>query len=94
MARTSLRERGKRMMYFRQTVLHQIKSASDEKEVASVVDHSIERLKHKKVNGHLIQRFIVAMDKVLCEARLENASEKTGRNMDIAIALFKKLQRP
>ena len=82
------------MTYFRQTVLHQIKSAFDEKEVANVVDQSIERLMHQKVNGHLIQRFIFAMDKVLCEARLENASEKTGRNMDTAIARFKKLQRP
>lgn len=82
------------MMYFKQTVLQQIKSASDEKEVASVVDHSIERLKHKQVNGHLIQRFIIGMDKALCEARLESASEKTARNMGVAITLFKKLQRP
>lgn len=82
------------MIYFRQTVLHQIRSASSEKEVESVIDHSIQRLQSKNVNGHIIQRFILAMDKALCQAKQEAPSEKAEQNMDIAIDLFKRLQRP
>lgn len=82
------------MLHFRQTVLSQIKSASDEKEIESVIDHSIQRLKSKNINGHIIQRFILAMDKTLYQAKLEDTSEKTEQNMDIAIGMFRKLQRP
>lgn len=82
------------MLYFRQTVLSQIKSASDEKEIESVINHSIERLKSMNINGHIIQRFILAMDKALYQAKLEDASERTQQNIDIAIGMFLKLQRP
>lgn len=82
------------MIHFRQTVLHQIKSASDEKEVESVIDHSIQRLESKNVNGHIIQRFILAMDKTLYQAKQEAASEQVEQNMDTAIGLFRRLQRP
>lgn len=82
------------MTHFKQIVLWQIQSASDEKEIGLVVDLSIERLKSKNVNGHIIQRFILSMDKVLCQAKVQDTSEKSGQNMDIAIGLFRKLQRP
>jgi hypothetical protein len=82
------------MTYFKQTVLWQIQSASDEKEIELAVDLSIERLKSKNVNGHIIQQFILSMDKVLCQAKVQGISEKAGQNMDIAIVLFRKLQRP
>jgi hypothetical protein len=82
------------MTHFKQLVLWQIQSASDEKEIELVVDLSIERLKSKNVNGHIIQRFILSMDKVLCQAKVQDTSEKAGQNMDIAIGLFRKLQRP
>jgi hypothetical protein len=48
------------MTYFKFTVLSQIKSAVDKKDVERVVERSIQRLKSSNVNGHLIQRFIVA----------------------------------
>ncbi|SHG76936.1 hypothetical protein SAMN04488109_1755 [Chryseolinea serpens] len=82
------------MLHFRQTVLSQIKSASDEKEIENIIRHSIQRLKSKNINGHIIQRFIQAMDKTLDQARLEDTSEKAEQNMDIAIGMFRKLQRP
>jgi hypothetical protein len=58
------------MTYFKFTVLNQIKSAVDEEEVERVVERSIQRLRSSNVNGHLIQRFIVAMDKTLDETKL------------------------
>ena len=82
------------MTHFKQTVLWQIQSASGEKEIELVVDHSIERLKSKNVNGHIIQRFIQSMDKLLRQAKVQDTSGKAGQNMDIAIVLFRKLQRP
>ncbi len=82
------------MIHFRQTVLRQIRSASDEKEVESVIEHSIQRLKSRNVNGHIIQRFIHAMDKTLIDAKLEAASDRAGQNMHVAIELFRKLHRP
>lgn len=82
------------MLHFRQTILSQIKSASDEKEIERVIDNAIQRLKSKNINGHIIQRFVLAMDRMLDQAKLEGLSEKAMHNMDIAIGLFKKLRRP
>ncbi|HEX5167661.1 MAG TPA: hypothetical protein VFW11_00705 [Cyclobacteriaceae bacterium] len=82
------------MVYFRQTVLDQIKSATNEKEIENVIDDSIERLKIKQVNGHIIQRFFLNMERNLDRAKTEEVSEKMKQNMDVAIDLFKKLQKP
>lgn len=82
------------MTHFKQTVLWQIQSASDEQEVEHVVDLSIQKLRSQNVNGHIIQRFILSMDKVLRDAKLQDPAKKKGQNMNIAIALFRKLQRP
>lgn len=82
------------MLHFRQTILSQIKSASDEKEIEMVIDNSIQRLKSRNINGHIIQRFVLAMDRTLDQAKSEVLSEKAMHNMDIAIDLFKKLRRP
>lgn len=82
------------MLHFRQTVLSQIKSASDEKEIENIVDQSIRRLKARNINGHIIQRFILAMGKALDQVKLEDTSEKVEQNMNIAIGMFRKLQRP
>jgi hypothetical protein len=82
------------MLHFRQTILSQIKSASDEKEIEMVIDNSIQRLKSRNINGHIIQRFVLAMDRTLDQAKSEGLSEKAMHNMDIAIDLFKKLRRP
>ena len=81
------------MTYFKYSVLSQIKSAVDEKEVEGVVEGSIRRLQSRDVNGHLIQRFIVAMDKTLDETRLEELSESVQQNVDTAIRLFRKFHR-
>lgn len=81
------------MVYFKQTVLRRITSAADESEIQNVIDQSIQRLKSNNVNGHIIQRFILSMDKILNQARLEGTSEKVEQNMGIAIDLFRKLQR-
>jgi hypothetical protein len=82
------------MIYFRQTVLDKIKSASNEKEIESLIEHSIQRLKSKNVNGHLIQRYIHAMGTTLYNAKLEHSSKNTQLNLDVAIILFRKLHRP
>jgi hypothetical protein len=82
------------MLHFRQTILQQIRSAPDEKEVERVIDNSIQRLKSRNVNGHIIQRLILAMDKTLYQAKLEAASDQMQQNMDIAIGLFRSRQRP
>lgn len=81
------------MVYFVQITLRRITSASDEEEIKNVVDHSIQRLKSKNVNGHIIQRFVLSMDKILSQAKIEGTSEKAEQNMEIAIGLFRKLLR-
>ena len=81
------------MIYFKQTILNQIKAASSEGEVEDVINDSVQRLKVKKVNGHIIQRFIVSMDMTLNRSRAERISAKALQNIDIAIVLFMKLQK-
>ena len=81
------------MTYFKHIVLRQIKSAKDDNEVQSVIELSMQRLKSRNINGHLIQRFIVAMDKTLDEAKREDPSERELRNVDTTIRFFRKLHR-
>lgn len=81
-------------MYFRQTILNQIKSAVNETEIKEVVDDSIHRLKIKNVNGHIIQRFIYGMGKDLHRERALQPSQKMLENIDRAMILFRELQRP
>jgi len=73
------------MTYFKYSVLSQIKSAVNEKEIENVVNLSIQRLKARNINGHLIQRFRCSLD----EARLEEPSERVLQNVDTAIRLFR-----
>ena len=82
------------MIYFRQTVLNQIKSASNEAELQDVVSDSIQRLKMKNVHGHIIQRFILGMERALDRERTEQLSAKAMKNMDHATDLFRKLLKP
>ena len=79
------------MIYFRQTVLNQIKSASNEAELQDIVSDSIQRLKIKNVNGHIIQRFILGMERALDRERTEQLSAKAMKNMVHASDLFKRL---
>jgi len=81
------------MISFRQIVLTRIKAAEGEKEIEEVIDSSIQKLKIKNVNGHIIQRFIMSMESSLLLARTEQVSEKDTRNMNFAISLFKGLQK-
>jgi hypothetical protein len=82
------------MMQYKQTVLHKIKSASDDQEIESVIAQSILRLKENKVNGHIIQRFVAGMDIALQHAKSDNMSEKLEHHMNVAIDLFRKLRKP
>jgi hypothetical protein len=82
------------MMHFRQTVLIQIKSASNETELEDVVSDSIQRLKIKNVHGHIIQRFISGMEQTLDRERTDQLSTKALKNMDRARDLFRKLLKP
>ena len=79
------------MIYFRQTVLNQIKSASNEAELQDIVNDSIQRLKIKNVHGHIIQRFILGMERALDRERTELLSAKAMKNMDHAADLFRRL---
>lgn len=82
------------MIHFRQTVLNQIKSASNEAELEDVISDSIQRLKIKNVHGHIIQRFVLGMEQALDRERNEELSVKTLKNMDRATDLFRKLLKP
>jgi len=82
------------MIYYRQTILNQIKSASNEKEVEEAISQSIQRLKVKNVNSHIIQRFILNMGMTLHRERTEPVSLEALQNMDLAIGLFQKLHKP
>lgn len=82
------------MLYFRQIVLNQIMGASNEKEIEIVIDESIQRLRTKNLNGHLIQRFILCMSLALNQSKTQGASVVQGKNMDFALALFRKLHKP
>jgi len=62
-------------LYFRQVLLTKIKRASSEKESETVIDDSIQRLKTRNLNGHLIQRFIRVMSQTLRQAKMQDAPE-------------------
>lgn len=81
------------MISFRQIVITRIKAAEGEKEIEEVIDSSIQSLKIKNVNGHIIQRFIMSMESSLLLARTEQVSEKGIHNMNFAITLFRGLQK-
>lgn len=81
------------MIYFRQTVISQIKSASSDKEINNFVNDSVKRLKIKNVNGHLIARFKTSMAMALVRLKQEATADSTKHNFELALELFKKLQR-
>lgn len=81
------------MMYFRQSTLLQIKAAPDEAELERIIIASIERLKHKNVNEHIIQRFISGMGADLHREKMEELSAKRLSNINMAIDHFRSLQR-
>lgn len=81
------------MIHFRQITLTQIKFASSEKEVEVIVHDSIQRLKVKNINGHIIQRFIQSMMMTLSQERVEKSSTRCTQNIDYAIGLFKNLHK-
>lgn len=81
------------MIYFRQTVISQIKSASNEKEINNVVNDSIKRLQIKNVNGHLIERFITSMAMALVRSKQEATADNIKHNFEFALELFRKMQR-
>jgi hypothetical protein len=83
------------MLYFRQVLLNHIKVAANEKEIETVIDESIRRLKTKNMNGHLIQRFILAMGQAISQAKMQDAASGVqGKNMDFALAVFRRLHKP
>jgi len=82
------------MLYFRQILLNQIKIASSEKEIETLIDESLQRLKTKNLNGHLIQRFILSMSLALSQAKVQDASDDQEKNMDFALIVFRKLHKP
>ena len=82
------------MLYFRQVLLNHIKVAANEKEIEIVIDESIRRLKTKNMNGHLIQRFILAMSQAINQAKTQDASGVQEKNMDFALAIFRRLHKP
>lgn len=82
------------MVYFKQTVLGRIKMAASEEELVGVIHQSIDRLKGSNVHGHIIQRFVVSMSMTLDKARVDATSRKEEQNMNLAIGLFRKLQKP
>jgi hypothetical protein len=82
------------MLHFRQIVLSQIMGASNQKEIEIVIDESIQRLRTKNLNGHLIQRFILSMRLALNQSKTQGASFVQEKNMDFALAIFHKLHKP
>jgi hypothetical protein len=82
------------MICFRQSVINQIKGASNQVEVARIIEDSLQRLKIKKIRGHIIQRFILGMGLSLHRETTGTLSTKTMENMKVAIDLFKKLHKP
>lgn len=82
------------MISFRQSVINQIKGASNQAEVARIIEDSLQRLKIKKINGHIIQRFILGMGLSLHRETTGTLSTKTTENVKVAIDLFKKLHKP
>lgn len=82
------------MIHFKQSVINQIKSASNADEVEDVISDSIQRLKIKNVHGHIIQRYILGMEQALDRERTEQLSTKTLKNMERATDLFRKLLKP
>lgn len=81
------------MLFFRQSILLQIKAASDEVELERIIITSIERLKDKNVNAHIIQRFISGIGADLHREKTKELSARRLLNIDTAINHFRKLQR-
>ncbi len=82
------------MISFRQSVINQIKGASNQAEVARIIEDSLQRLRIKKINGHIIQRFILGMGLSLNRETTGTLSTKTTENVKVAIDLLRKLHKP
>lgn len=82
------------MISFRHSIINQIKGASNQAEVARIIEDSLQRLKIKKIHGHIIQRFILGMGLSLHRETAGKLSTKTLENMKVAIDLFQKLHKP
>ena len=81
------------MISFRLSTINQIKAASNEAEVAKIIEDSLRRLKMKKVHGHLIQRFIESMDLALSRERIEQHAARTMQNVTSAIDILRRMQK-
>ncbi len=79
-------------MYFRQRIISQIKSASNESEIDVLIEDFLQRMKTKNINGHIIQRFIVCMGVDIDREKTENHPAGAMSNLSYAIDLLKKLQ--
>jgi hypothetical protein len=75
---------------FRQSIIHQIKGASNPAEVAIIIEDSLQRLKIKKINGHIIQRFILCVGLSLHRETTEVLSTKTLENIKVPLFSSKK----
>jgi hypothetical protein len=81
------------MTNFRQQTLGQIKSATNDKEVESVIHNSLEILQTKKINGHIIKSYMTGMTISLLTIRNEGSSSGTKHNVAKAIEIFRKINR-
>lgn len=82
------------MVSFRQIVINQIKGASNQAEVAGIIEDSLQRLKIKKIHGHLIQRFIISMDIALSREGIEHHTTQSMQNVGTALDIIKRIQNP
>ncbi len=80
------------MVYYRQRIINQIKSASNTTEIDVLIEYFLQRMKMNNVNGHIIQRFILCMGVDIDREKTEKHSARAMSNLSYAIDLLKKLQ--
>ncbi|SKC83580.1 hypothetical protein SAMN05660236_4490 [Ohtaekwangia koreensis] len=82
------------MLHLKQTLLHQIKSATNEREIEIIICHTIYHLRAKGIPADIIFRFIIGMNKNLARVLKEVDSNREEKNITVAIMVLRKIQKP
>lgn len=77
----------------KQLTLDQIRLASSEREVESVINEAFTKLQRKKFNTHAVKDYQLNMTLSLLNLNRQHLTNKSNYNVNKAIEIFRKLNR-
>jgi hypothetical protein len=80
-------------MSIKQLTIDQIRIAVTEKEIETVIENTLEKVKRKNVNGHIVRNYMSTMTTLLLNLKREPLDYTVKDNVNKAIEIYRKLNR-